>query len=872
MITLAAATYLLWDLPAALPFVLAAAVVVTAAVWWLYPRQVRMISLPWRWILPAARTAALLAIVVALLQPVVVRPKTASEQGGVLVLVDQSESMTVSDIGRTPAERVALADGLGVLPAGKRDDTADVLTAELAQLDALVDAVFRARNELEYATLAGRNTEEPRNRLEQDIRRLTLHAADLSSRAPALPRTAGLLERFGELTEPPVTNDEAGLKEMRARIDRARQACANFRAQADAALYTADGSVKATCDALAARSRSELVNMGAARVQGLFPGAAITSFGFSADIAPLAEGRAADTGSTAVSDLTGALIAAAARARDRSLQAVLLFSDGRQIGGGTSAAALPTGAPLFAVSAAEPVPRDLSVVDLNIPSGRFVGETVTVHARLRGTGMKNLPAEVRLEVDGAVRSQRVTFTEPEITASFPLTLRAGGFRQIEVSLAPIEGEISNRNNLATRWIKVFSHPARAAVVVGPDPWAAASLRRALEHYPGFDISFQQLASRGDRVTLPVADIAEQDVIVLCDVGVENLSRPQRIALYRYVTDRGGRLILVAGADHVPRGFASIPMTAEFLPYEPSAPATWRIWPGETPALRLVPSRQSLAHPALRLDDDLERSTARWHGLSGVFRYMPLLELKPDAVPLLVERASGVAAATEMPLGAGRVIYIGTNETWRWGGSGAEGAYERFWRQLLRYSAGQPYAVTGHGLSLDAEPIAAAPQQRITVRGRLRDDNQTIVQGLELAVLRDGQRIREVSLLPDGDPAAGRFQTTLNGIAAGWYELRLQHPADSSRWIGLPLRVEQSSEAELADLSGDERALRRLAEPTGGGVIALSELPSLPGLVASARDQREQVVQYALWDSPYLFSFVLACLGMEWALRKRFGLA
>ena len=66
--------------------------------------------------------------------------------------------------------------------------------------------------------------------------------------------------------------------------------------------------------------------------------------------------------------------------------------------------------------------------------------------------------------------------------------------------------------------------------------------------------------------------------------------------------------------------------------------------------------------------------------------------------------------------------------------------------------------------------------------------------------------------------------------------------------------------------------RRLADSLG-----LEDLGNEPRLVDPARldtirQRQSRLVEYPLWDSPYLFIFVLACLSTEWALRKKFGLA
>src|SRR3954466_10309384 len=103
----------LWNAPRALPAAVVAGLLLLAAVAWLYPAQVRDLRGPWRWGLPALRACAVLALAASALKPSVLRPKTADERAAVLVLVDKSRSMSVVDNARTPAQRVALASGLG---------------------------------------------------------------------------------------------------------------------------------------------------------------------------------------------------------------------------------------------------------------------------------------------------------------------------------------------------------------------------------------------------------------------------------------------------------------------------------------------------------------------------------------------------------------------------------------------------------------------------------------------------------------------------------------------------------------------------------------------------------------------------------------
>ena len=135
---------------------------------------------------------------------------------------------------------------------------------------------------------------------------------------------------------------------------------------------------------------------------------------------------------------------------------------------------------------------------------------------------------------------------------------------------------------------------------------------------------------------------------------------------------------------------------------------------------------------------------------------------------------------------------------------------------------------------------------------------------------------EVTLASRGG-GSGLFEGTIDGLADGEYVLRLEAPEDPTQEIPpdpveLTLRVSTTYNAEMANLSGDEYFLRRIAESSGGQFLTLDQLDTLPRRLADSRQKLNPLVEYPLWDSPYLFVLVLACLSAEWALRKKFGLA
>jgi hypothetical protein len=235
--------------------------------------------------------------------------------------------------------------------------------------------------------------------------------------------------------------------------------------------------------------------------------------------------------------------------------------------------------------------------------------------------------------------------------------------------------------------------------------------------------------------------------------------------------------------------------------------------------------------------------------------------------------------TDCPRGAGRIVFVGTDEAWRWRGRAGGGAPEPFFTQLLRLAGRAPYASAEGNLRLDASNISAEPFDTITIRARvLTTDGAPPEAATQTVRLMQGQDEVASATLRNEGTGDGRYQGTLQAPSIeGDYTLRLEAPPEPAMEIPpapvtLPLHVVTSDEAEMTDLSGDQTTLRRMAQSSGGRVVPLDQLSSLPRMLAEDRERQNALAEYPLWDSPYLFVFVLACLSSEWSLRKKFGLA
>jgi hypothetical protein len=79
-----------------------------------------------------------------------------------------------------------------------------------------------------------------------------------------------------------------------------------------------------------------------------------------------------------------------------------------------------------------------------------------------------------------------------------------------------------------------------------------------------------------------------------------------------------------------------------------------------------------------------------------------------------------------------------------------------------------------------------------------------------------------------------------------------------------------ADAEMAEPWRHDAALARIAEESGGAIVAESDLDTLPALLQKAAGTPE-LREKELWHSPWVFVMLVGLLSAEWTLRRRWGL-
>ncbi len=869
------ASALLLENPSAWPMAMAAALAAGGVSWWLYRPALAGLRGRWRWAPAGLRLATILLLSAALLRPAVMRPRPPA--GALVVLVDKSASMATVESARPVARRVAALRALA--PRGVPDDGTAAISAALEELGRARVEVIRAEGELRYARLAGADADAASGR-----RRAAAGAFDMAlARVRGMKPPDAVADAVAAIA--PAPGEGAGddwAAESREALERASDAAAAWADASAERLCRDDDAVRAACDKVGAMTRiglSEWALLAPSRgiVDRLGGATPIHGFSFGRGTTPIplrGEGDAAP--SIAVSadagqaDLGAAMSEVANRLRGAPLEAVIVLSDGRGLDVG-AAATLARDAPIHCVEVASS-PLDVSVRSMAAPAGAFVGEGIVVRARVSASGVVETPVEVRLSLGDEAPTRRVILRDDRVAdVDFHVVPNEPGIRRIAIDVSELPGESSAANNHAEGWIKVFSDKVKVAAITADPGWDHQCLRSALRAAPWIELDDHVVRAPGGCPLTP-EQILARDVVILDDVPTDRLTDAQWDAIHQLVVDRGGSAILIAGDDAAP----ALPETLivrDLLPFDAPGQATRRVWPGERAGFHAAPGADAAGDAILQITDDPQMSPRRWGELPGFFRYVLLPKPRPGVRSLLVERDSRAPLLTEQRVGAGKAYVLAMRETWRWGMSGDGAVQDRFWVQLIRQAADEPYAAVAGGYALDIDRAAIGPDETVRVRARRMDPAASSAMPGVRVERTDGSS-RRAMLSPLGPNRAGRFDTVVGDLAPGLYTVRLTDGAGRNLPGAptLPLRVTDGADAEIRDLRPDPAALRRLSDATGGRTVALGELPQLLDEIESRRARHPRSLARALWDGPWFFALVGGCLTLEWALRKRWGLS
>lgn len=578
--------------------------------------------------------------------------------------------------------------------------------------------------------------------------------------------------------------------------------------------------------------------------------------------------------------------------------AIILLSDGINTDGPALADAATTarrkGVPLFCIGLGDNRPvRDLKLSDLIVEDVVFLNDIVYFEANLTASGYagREVRATLRRKDKPQILAEQKLKVPPDgqsLAVRLAHRPTEEGEFQYTVEVEPLEGELETDNNRQERTVRVRKEQIRVLLVQAYPNYEFRYLRNMLQRDATIELhtvlqeADLEHAEQGEGVLrgFPVRrdELFKYDVIILGDVnpGLLSASMLQNVADFVDQPGKGGALICIAGPQFMPAAFRNTPL-ARLLPINLN---TIR-YPDPSEALTegfvVRPTDLGLVSPQMQLGDTPAETARIWQNLPPVYWLLETPDLKPGARVLaehphkLAHDGQRLPVIAMQYVGAGKVLFHATDETWRWRYRVGDVFFARYWIQTIRFLARSKLAESGSALlSVDRREYQRG--EPVLLRARFIDERLAPAEddGVTIVLEHKDHKTQRLKL-HRATTSRGVFEGLLSKLDIGSYHAWIALPASQDRAPAVDFTV-VAPPGEFQKVEMDAAELRRAAEVTKGKFYELTTADRLLRDLPEGRQVPiESLPPKPLWNTWPLLLLFLALLTIEWTLRKLGGM-
>lgn len=390
-------------------------------------------------------------------------------------------------------------------------------------------------------------------------------------------------------------------------------------------------------------------------------------------------------------------------------------------------------------------------------------------------------------------------------------------------------------------------------------------------------------------------------IVLDDLEAAFFNPEQAALLQRFISERGGGLMMLGGTESFREGGYNRTPIGEMLPVYLDRPSENS---PEGP-LHFDLAREGWLQTWARVRDNESSEKLSLDAMPEFHVANRVRGAKPGASVIATARdARGreIPALVTQRFGRGRTAAFTLGDVWRWGlrDATAHADMDRLWRQSLRWLV----AETPSKVELVSEPVPADPLGTVQLEVRVRDpqfkplDNAAVVIEVEAVAFHStatnppGSRVPStnvvvasatrppaatthvIRLRAEPSPSeAGLYTATFVPRTAGGFRAStvvtnaegLEHGRAETGWSSDP------AADEFRSLTPNTALLESIARITGGEILRPAGLDELVKRLPQKKAPVMEAWSEPLWHTPWMFAFALVCLATEWGLRRWRGL-
>ncbi|XZE56541.1 hypothetical protein SH139x_002659 [Planctomycetaceae bacterium SH139] len=562
-------------------------------------------------------------------------------------------------------------------------------------------------------------------------------------------------------------------------------------------------------------------------------------------------------------------------------------------------------------------PRDAQITSVQAPSQIYHGDSVSLTASLKADRFQGETATVRLfDGDAMIEEKLIPISSEHHrdTVTFQHQPEEPGIHEYRVELAELPNEESAANNQFLKPVWVSQDRIRVLLIDERPRWEFRYLRNL---FAGRDqtVFLQAVLLQADRLAgvpapptmrasaqrafddceanaIPIDDAEwfKFDVIILGDVSPQELGDKGIQALERFVKDRGGALVVIAGPNQMPHAYRATPL-ADVLPVLMNRPAVATARSPD-PSFHFSSTQEGASHAALQ----------RWATAAGpsfpeltwrhpdceakagarVLAYASRNRETPNDAQLGVNEQRRRALMLWHRFGTGKVMQLNFDETWRLRYGIGDRLHHEFWGQIIRWSVTDRLSAGTDLVRLGTDRTLYKSGEVISVQARLlnADRSPVLDAPVQAKIVFENEVTRTIDLIPDPKNLGmlhgeirdltepGKYKIELSGDVV---DKLLALEATGTQTVGLAIGVEATAEnLERLDVVADDTVPKQIADWTGGTVADLANVDTvLSNLGPKSTFARERWT-VPLWNRWPVLGLFLGGLSLEWILRKRTG--
>ena len=371
------------------------------------------------------------------------------------------------------------------------------------------------------------------------------------------------------------------------------------------------------------------------------------------------------------------------------------------------------------------------------------------------------------------------------------------------------------------------------------------------------------------------ELFKYHAIIFDDIEADFFNTIQMKLLREFVSERGGGFMMLGGLESFNSEDLDNTAIAQILPvYFDNLP---RISSAEQ--LHLDLTREGWLQPWARLRDNETDEKQRLSQMPDFRVLNRLASIKPGAsvvASIVDEFSQEFPAVVIQRYGNGRTAALTVGDFWRWGmqDSQMHDDMDKFWRQTLRWLV----ADVPERISIQATSKPDQTNQPVVLRVNVQDEEFKSMDNVSVKIevydsLSDQTILRAEPVMDE----SGIFEAVYIPHSDGGYLAKAIVSDSEENEIGTAETgwASELDAIEFKSIKTNQALLEKIAQQTGGQVLAINELDSFVRDLPRKDVPVKEIWTRPLWDLPgfsqVVFLLILLLFIGEWVLRRWKGI-